>query len=127
MMALLSPRLWLAIGLAASLALSHGWMYRAGKAAVRADWADERAQQAEQRRHQERAASAASAAHEKDKTDDNRRINTLRVEVEKIVERPVYLRACFDDDGLRSLAGALGQPAPAAQPGHALPGPAAPR
>lgn len=38
MMAFMSPRLWLALGLAAVLAFSHAFIYRAGKATVRADW-----------------------------------------------------------------------------------------
>lgn len=38
MMAFMSPRLWLALGLAAVLAFTHAFVYRSGKAAVRADW-----------------------------------------------------------------------------------------
>lgn len=38
MTALLNPRVWLAIGLAAALAFSHFFVYRAGKANVRADF-----------------------------------------------------------------------------------------
>ena len=47
MLALLSPRIWLAIGLAVILAASHGFAYKSGRAAVRAgieraDWRDQR-------------------------------------------------------------------------------------
>jgi len=38
MTALLSPRVWLAIAIAAALAFSHFFVYRAGKANVRADF-----------------------------------------------------------------------------------------
>jgi hypothetical protein len=38
MLSLLNPRTWLMIGLAAMLALSHGFAYRSGRAAVRADF-----------------------------------------------------------------------------------------
>lgn len=38
MLALLSPRIWLAIGLALLLAVSHFGAWKAGRATVRADW-----------------------------------------------------------------------------------------
>lgn len=38
MMALLSPRFWLALVLAAFLVFSHGMAYKSGRAAVRAKW-----------------------------------------------------------------------------------------
>lgn len=38
MMALLSPRLWLALAVAAALAFTHGFAYKSGRAAVRANW-----------------------------------------------------------------------------------------
>lgn len=38
MIALLSPRVWIAIGLAIILATSHFFAYRGGRAAVRAEW-----------------------------------------------------------------------------------------
>jgi len=48
MLALLSPRLWLAIGLAIALAVSHGMAYKSGRAAVRAQWDAEKALQLKQ-------------------------------------------------------------------------------
>lgn len=48
MFALLSPRLWLAIGLAIALAVSHGMAYKSGRAAVRAQWDAEKAIQLKQ-------------------------------------------------------------------------------
>ena len=48
MFALLSPRLWLAIGLAIALAVSHGMAYKSGRVAVRAQWDAEKALQLKQ-------------------------------------------------------------------------------
>lgn len=45
MLSLLSPRLWLALALVAVLALTHGFAYRAGRAAVRGEWDKEKAVQ----------------------------------------------------------------------------------
>lgn len=45
MFALLSPRLWIALALAAALAFTHGMAYRSGRAAVRTAWDAEKAQQ----------------------------------------------------------------------------------
>lgn len=42
MFALLSPRLWLALALAAALAVSHFMVFRAGKAVVRQEWDHEK-------------------------------------------------------------------------------------
>ena len=44
MLALLSPRLWLALALAGVLAFSHGMAYKSGKANVRVQWDKERAE-----------------------------------------------------------------------------------
>ena len=44
MLALLSPRLWLALALAGALAFSHGFAYKSGKANVRVQWDKERAE-----------------------------------------------------------------------------------
>ena len=65
MLALLNPRVWMALGLAAALILSHGMAYRTGKAVIRASWDAERSEQAialakanEQARAKERAQQA---------------------------------------------------------------------
>ncbi len=47
MFALFNPRTWLLIGLAVALAVSHGFAYRAGRAAVRADFDAYKIEQAE--------------------------------------------------------------------------------
>ena len=44
MFALLSPRLWVGLALAAVLVLTHGMSYRAGRGAVQAKWNKERAE-----------------------------------------------------------------------------------
>ena len=44
MFALLSPKLWLALALAGVLAISHGFAYKSGRAAVRVQWDKERAE-----------------------------------------------------------------------------------
>ena len=61
MMALLSPRVWLALALAAVLALTHNFAYRSGKANVRAAWAIEK------QAHTEAVAAASEAARMKEK------------------------------------------------------------
>ncbi|WP_157900155.1 hypothetical protein [Rhodoferax koreensis] len=63
MIAWLSPKTWIALGLAAFLIFTHAFIYRAGKASVRADW--DRSTIAQQQ-------AAASAESE------NRRLETLR-------------------------------------------------
>ena len=48
-------------------------------------------------------ASSAVQETEVAKTKTEIRYVTVTKEVEKLVERPVYLQQCFDDDGLRVL------------------------
>jgi len=61
MFALLSPRLWLAIGLAVALAVSHGMAYKSGRAAVRAEWDKDIADRTQQALKLEQAARAKEA------------------------------------------------------------------
>lgn len=49
------------------------------------------------------------------------------VEVDKIVDRPVYRAQCFDADGLRQLDAALDGRDPESSPGQPVPAAAAPR
>jgi hypothetical protein len=67
MMALLNWRVWAAVALAVGLAISHTFIYRAGKATVRADWDKERLEQvqtaalaSEARRMKERSLSLSN-------------------------------------------------------------------
>lgn len=67
MMSLMNWRVWAAIALAVGLAASHAFIYRAGKATVRADWDKERLAQvqaaalaSEARRMKERSLSLSN-------------------------------------------------------------------
>ena len=76
----------------------------------------------EARRNQERAAATAATTYEDRRHADAARIKTITVEVDRIIDRPVYRDRCFDDDGLRALTSAVTGAAPAAsQPGRPLP------
>lgn len=45
----------------------------------------------------------ASASYEGKRTANEIRYRTVTVTVEKLVDRPVYINQCLDDDGLRIL------------------------
>ena len=62
MLALLTPRFWIGLAIVGLLAFTHGFVYRAGRAAVRAQWDAEKAVQvadalvaSEKRRNDEKA------------------------------------------------------------------------
>ena len=67
------------------------------------------------------AIDGAAAGFEQQK--ERIRVQTLTVtrDVERIVDRPVYLNQCLDDDGLRAVAAAAGASAAASQPAPAVP------
>ena len=44
-----------------------------------------------------------SADYETEKSGQRRQIETVTREVQKIIERPIYLNYCFDDDGVQQL------------------------
>lgn len=48
-------------------------------------------------------AQASSSTFESKRSANETKYRTVTVTLEKIVERPVYLSACFDSDGLRIL------------------------
>ena len=50
---------------------------------------------------------AASQTYQHNKARDEREKRTQYVEVEKIVEKPVYVRDCLDDDGVRVINEAI--------------------
>ncbi len=77
--------------------------------------------QAELARNDRKAAQVASEGFENDKSRTEIKYRTITREVEKIVDRPVYLRDCFDDDGLRILRGAIGAASHSGQPQDTLP------
>ena len=70
-------------------------------------------------------ADTSAANFETDKVKNETRTRTITLEVEKIVERPVYLNACFEPDGLRALNRAIQRTDDPGQPSLKLPRPAA--
>lgn len=95
MFALLSPRLWLAIGLAIALAVSHGFAYKSGRAAVRAQWDAEKALQLKQtielqsqyrqkeQEHAQRLSDAQQAARKRENLLQSQ-LATLRVSADSL-------------------------------------------
>lgn len=104
-----------AIGAALVLAFGAGWWLRGLQ--VKAATVDQVQSQAQADVQQAQRTSEAVQAHAQAKTETEIRYVTVTREVEKLVERPVYLERCLDDDGLRALnAQILGTDAPGAGP-----------
>jgi hypothetical protein len=76
---------------------------------------------AEQHRNQERAADVAATGFENDKDQNETRTRTVYVQVDKIIDRPVYRNTCIDADGLRLLNGQIRRADAAGEPGLKLP------
>lgn len=76
-------------------------------------------------RENERLANRAATGFEKDRTQNEIRTRTITIEVDKIIDRPVYRNVCLDADGLQLIAAAIERRDTASQPGQPLPGPAA--
>ena len=68
-------------------------------------------------------AGRASAAFETKRAANEVRYRTVTVTLEKIVERPVYLNQCIDDDGLRVLNEQIARAADPGEPRLKLPKP----
>lgn len=66
----------------------------------------------------------AAARHESFKKTEEIRYVTRTKIVDRIVDRPVYRSACFDDDGLQLVNAAIAGTDSAGQPASAVPGPA---
>ena len=119
--------LYVAVALAASLFSGAGvykvqsWRYEAkDKQRIEA--------QIEIDRNNRKAAQIASEGFENDRSKATIQYRTIEVEVEKIVERPIYRdRACFDDDGMRALRSAIGATGNPGQPENAVPATAKPQ
>ena len=60
-------------------------------------------QEAKTKDNNREKAQDASASYEEKRTVNEIRYRTVTVTVEKIVDRPVYINQCLDDDGLRTL------------------------
>ena len=107
-----------AAGVALALTFGAGWWLRGLQ--VKAATVDQTKVQAQADVQQAQRTSTAVQQHAKVKTETEIRYVTVTREVEKLVERPVYLERCMDDDGLRVLNGQiLGTNSPG--PGPALP------
>lgn len=116
-MALQRPRM-IAAGAALVLAFGAGWWLRGLQ--VKAATVDQTKTQAQADVQQAQRTSTAVQQHAQAKTETEIRYVTVTREVEKLVERPVYLERCMDDDGVRVLnAQILGTNPPG--PGPALP------
>ena len=100
-----------------------GIKYHAGVVAAR-DLAQRQSEEKVRARQLDRANTSATS-FEADKVKNETRTRTITVEVEKIVERPVYLNACFEPDGLRALNRAIQRADDPGQPSLKLPRPAA--
>ena len=107
-----------AAGAALVLVFGAGWWLRGLQ--VKAAMVKQTQAQAQADVQQAQRTSTAVQQHAKVKTETEIRYVTTVKEVEKLVERPVYLERCMDDDGLRVLNGQiLGTNSPG--PGPALP------
>lgn len=103
MLALLSHRLWLALGLALLLAASHGFVYKSGRAAVRSAWDKERAEQM----------AAALVASENARAKEQVLIaKTQKVSADYVKQKKANaVLAASLDDSLQQLQAAIDSPA----------------
>lgn len=90
-----------AIGTALVLAFGAGWWLRGLQ--VKAAIVDQTQAQAQADVRQAERTSTAVQKHAQAKTETEIRYVTVTREVEKLVERPVYLQQCLDDDGVRII------------------------
>ena len=85
MMALLSPRLWLALALAGMLAFTHFTAYRSGKANVRAAWDAEKLMAQEAQRQREKALSIANQGVDREiQAEKSRRVAAERLAADRL-------------------------------------------
>lgn len=129
MTALLNPRVWLAVILAAFLAFTHFSAYRSGRAAVRTEFDAYKLSQQESARKaalaRAKAQDAAATSHEQFKAQEEiRYVDRIKI-VRQLVDRPVYRNVCVDPDGLRELNAAI-RGAGSSQPAPAVPAAAKP-
>lgn len=122
----MSLYVYAAVGIGAAVVAAGGtwqvqeWRYGA-KEAIRLE------QQAKEQGIRLQRIDAAASGHEADKTAIRTEFITITETVERIVREPFYAPgapACLDDDGMRELRAATGQP-PASQPAGAVPRPSA--
>lgn len=93
--ALLNPRVWIGLALAAALAFSHLFVYRAGRAAIQQKWDIQKAADIAAARQTEQAWQASADATTKAKDDQirtvNRRLAAALLELRNRPERPAVL------------------------------------
>ena len=104
---------------AAAVGAAGGWQARAWKAGAD-DLQRVRDEQRDALRRQE-AAFGAAERFERDRQAIRTQIQTVTVEVPRVVERPVYRAECWDADGLRLVTQAIGASADPAQPDGPMP------
>lgn len=90
--------------LAAAVVLFARNRYEAG---YKAAYAEVSARLAEAAKEQAEQAHQASLEYQTAKAENEQKERIRYVEVQKIVERPVYRNVCLDDDGLRELNAAI--------------------
>jgi len=105
-------------------AFSGGWVVRDWKAG--ADMADVLAQAAKDQAARRSQVDAAAAGHEKYRKAAAARERVVIKEVERVVEKPVYLNTCFDDAGLQLLAADIAARTAPSEPAPTVPGAADP-
>ncbi len=127
-MLLLNWRVWAALSIVAALAASHWKAYSHGGTVARAAFAEQEAdrleQEAEMRKLLAKRAEAASDGFEVDRARTRTEFLTITERVDHVIQAPVYRDVCFDADGLRALADAVGTTADTGEPGRAVPTPA---
>ena len=72
-------------------------------------------------RNNRKATQAASEGFENDRSKTNIKYVQIEVEVEKLIDRPVYRNVCYDTDGLRQLNEAIRTTGDPGQPQGAVP------
>ena len=103
---------WKMIACAGCLIALNVLVYRHGKAQYDKGYTDAQTQITAQiaKQESERATKVQAASHDyqTQKAENEIKERVRYVEVQKIVEKPVYNNVCFDDDGLRELNRAIG-------------------
>lgn len=92
----------------------HGWEQSADEK-IRIE------QEAKKKDEQENTAHVASTGFENKRATNEVRYRTVTVTVEKVVDRPVYINQCIDDDGLRALNNQILRRTDPGQPGIKMP------
>ena len=100
-------------------AFSGGWVVRDWKAG--ADMAEVLAQAAKDQAERRAQVDVAAAGHEKYLKSAAARERVVIKEVERVIEKPVYLNTCFDDAGLQLLAADIAARTAPSEPAPTVP------